>query len=28
VHGALPPGVSSLPASAAPVYACSGSPSG
>jgi hypothetical protein len=28
VHGILPPGESSLPASAAPVYACSGSPSG
>jgi hyaluronoglucosaminidase len=27
-HGTLPPGVTSLPAAAAPVYACSGSPSG
>jgi hyaluronoglucosaminidase len=27
VHGELPPGVASLPAAAAPVYACSGSPS-
>src|SRR5579875_443341 len=27
VHGTLPPGVTSVPAAASPVYACSGSPS-
>jgi hypothetical protein len=27
-QGTLPPGVTALPAAAAPVYACSGSPSG
>ena len=27
-HGTLPPGVTSLPAAAAPVYGCSGSPTG
>ena len=28
VHGTLPPGVTSLPAAAAPVYGCAGSPTG